>query len=242
MQRWTASYSFQWTPIITFSTRRLRLLEWFEKNADPLAFFEDSSKVGIAVHSRDLKLTVTRSGLAVENGDCRNADSELAFDAIAGILNVMEPSNIALLHSAQALSQELAGVDYSAAGEAFAGRMVGVPEGEYKAKDASALADIETNGWDLQPEWGVVTSAELVQRIENPKLSRGGALRPSTKLASTVANSMPDVSVFVDVLTHPSAPFLVSDADGIINSMKNVDMVTELLAIHLAEGMEGDAK
>lgn len=240
MKQWTASYQFEWTPIITFSMRRLHLLEWFEANTQPLAFFEDASKVGIAVHARDLRVTVTQSGLRIENSNADKISTEMTAEAISGILEILEPSRVELAYSAQALSSSLGGRLYDDAAGALAAHVSGVQGVGFTAKDASILADFETEGWTLQPEWGIVTRDELVERVENPKISRGGALRPKAKISSRIVSQVPEVSVFVDNMTLPASPVVLSDAEGIIKSISAVDRVTRLLAEQIVEPLKGE--
>lgn len=238
MQRWTASYRFSWAPIITFAMRRIKLLEWYEENLEPLAFNDSADQVGIAISSRSLRLTVSQSGVQIENGDASRVATTEVARALGGVLEVMEPRRVKVRDAAHAISVPTSIGDYEAAARSFARRLTGISDDDFHQLDASGLADLAVDGWKIQPEWGYVTADEVVERVSRPEITRGGALRPNRGIAKPSVDDLPPVSVFVDAFATPDRPTYVSDADGMIGAVEKVDTVMELLARSLASQME----
>jgi hypothetical protein len=245
MRRWTSAYRFEWTPIITFTTRRLSLLEWVEQNVQPVAFSEGHDHVGIALFNRRIRLKVDRNGLTLEDGLGSDAGVEPLAEAVRGIFEILEPRDTTLASATTAWSGPLQGETYDATRSRFAReklRLSSASSGLVPI-DGSVLMDMSSPDTDCQVEWGIVSNAELVERITRPRVGRLSGERQETSLVGIEAEDLPPVSVFVDTHVHRyAAKSVLTAADGIYEVIKSVDAISKGLAadIHASIATERD--
>lgn len=238
MRRWTSVYRFSWTPIITFGTRRLRLLEWVEKNLQPSSFLDSPSgtSLGLSLGDPHVRLNVTRDGAQLE--DLRASDDGVASlnPALDGIFEVLEP-NSAVLHSASiAWSHDLEGWDYDDARRTLAETTSGLtPDlSVFRAVDSSMLMDVEADGFSGQVEWGIVEPRELFRRVEQPQIGRLSALRGAASVSRAGLGSLPPASVFIDSTIHQTEASAISNREGIESAVRTVTGLSEYLCQRLA--------
>lgn len=251
-RRWRSTYTVKWTPILTFNRRHLLLLEWFEKNLDPVAFTDQNGKVGVALISEDLRVTVSRSEMVLETG-LSGLEIEKLLVAVTGIIDVMEPKDIVLSSARSMSTVEVAGVDYAEACANFGAKLSAPPliKGGFRPTDGSALVDLHSDSVRFQIEWGIVRPNELLMRLTKPMVSRidsdvtSGSIRVSLSRAQTlVGDQLPPVSVWVETSARRKTGGEAHDAESIGAACANLDDLTkdvsESLAAEFVKGLGTD--
>ncbi|WP_285364092.1 hypothetical protein [Microbacterium sp. LMC-P-041] len=235
MQRWTTSYRFTWTPIVTFARRQLKFLDWIEANLDPVSFYDREGTTGVAILSRDIRLTVSRSGMVLEDGAALEAGVGVLREAVAGALGVLEPKDLRLKSGSVAWSEGLAGLPYNEARAGLSRLMSGIDLSSDVPVpvDISALMDVLTPEYSGQVEWGVVSAEELVDRLARPPIGRIATNRPEASAAAIHPDELPEASVFVDSTFSSLAPENIQDAEGVMNAVADIDSVSNKLATAL---------
>jgi hypothetical protein len=247
-RRWKSTYTVQWTPIITFTRRHLALLEWFEKNVDPIGFKDTVDSVGVALIASDLRVTVKRSEMLIESG-LSGLEVENLLPTVTGILDVMEPRDIVVRKARSKSTVEIEGIDYSEACARFAVKCTSPPvlPGGFRPVDASVLADLDSESVYVQVEWGIVKRSELLDRLRLP-IGRLGDDEQGTERRMTlreahalVGDQAPQVSVLVDSLARRKTGGEAHDAESVGEAIENLDAlgkgVSESLAADLLQGM-----
>ncbi|MGV0050799.1 hypothetical protein ACRU43_16380 [Mycobacterium colombiense] len=247
-RRWKSTYTLKWTPIITFTRRYLSLLEWFEKNVDPVAFNDGPHTVGVALIANDLRVTVNRSAMTLESG-LSGLEIEKLIPAVAGILDIMEPKDIVLQRSRSMSTVELPGVDYSEARAQFGASCSAPPviRGGFRPIDGSALADLDSESVRMQVEWGIVKRRELLMRLRTPLMSRIDDNQDSARKISAaeahalIGDQAPEVSVLVEASARRKIGGEVHDAESACEAVANMDAlgrgVSESLAAEFVKRM-----
>jgi len=237
VQKWTSGYAVRWTPIVTFTRRRLLLLDWFEAHTEPVQFYEDPDRVGVALVDPGLRMTIDRGGLRLS---ANSGDLDLASmqSAVQGALDVLEPKDAILQTSSSAWTVPLPDTDYHETRALAACRMAGVGgvlAGGFRAIDGSALIDFESVEELVQLEWGIVEGPELVERLEDPDLGRlGGALRPTH--GRRWPDTIPDVALLADVLISRRVGGQVSTAQDLMVGIQLADETARTIATSVFEG------
>ncbi len=241
-RRWVSAYQFKWTPILTYTRRHIELLRWLEEHTEPVAFSEtDMRRFGVALVSRDLRVTVDPSGMNVQAG-LSGVSTDRLLPAIEGILEVMEPRDTILTNATVASSVTLDGADYHEECARFAVRASDVSQSaaDYRPIDASVLMDLESTDWTAQAEWGIVSSTELFTRLSDPTIGRlrrskmPGGREQTSNNPGILAEELPPVSVFTDIYLarrHGGEVADLSDVQtviGIANSQ--AETITNALA------------
>lgn len=225
MQRlWTSTSRFEWTPILTFTRRRMALLDWLEENTTPRAFNEGPLHVGVAYVANDLRLSVDRRGFVLQSG-FTGVEVEALEPALSGVLRVLEPENISLMHTHFTFTCDLGEVDYDQSRQHLAERMsfaAGGPN-EPQPVDTSALVDMWYPYGRIQVEWGVVAREEALQRFITPSMGRMDALRPefgeSDLEIEDIEDDVAEVGLLIDATDQP---FGEVDAQGTAAIMARV--------------------
>lgn len=230
-------YHFDWTPIITFGVRRLNLLEWMEKNLDPVAFSDTEHHLGVALLDKNIRIVVHRSGMILQDAAASETGVSSLNPAIEGVFEILEPKSVVLRSAATAWSSELEDVDYNDGRAWFARHTSGVeawPFG-FRAIDASALMDLEAHDYSTQVEWGVVSGQELAQRLAEPEQGRMSSNRPAASGLAIKTERMPATSLFVDMTIRAEHSEVISDTKGIEAAIQFVDTVGSSIAIALID-------
>jgi hypothetical protein len=230
-------YRFEWTPIITFGVRRLNLLQWMEDNLDPVAFSDTRDHIGVALLNKDIRMVVHRSGMVLEDAVAADVGVSSLIPAIEGIWPVLSPKSAVLRSASMAWSFELEGVDYNEARAWFARQASGVsawPMG-FRAIDASALMDLEGPNFTAQVEWGVVSKAELADRLTDPEAGRMSSNRPAARTSSVHIDALAPTSLFVDLTIEANRSDVISDTSGIEAAIQFVDTVGTSIASSLRD-------
>lgn len=227
--RWTSTYRFKWTPILTYTRRHLGLLDWFEANLEPVAFVENPGYIGVALVTDDLRVTVRRDRMVLESGLSGASITHLAR-AVEGIFEVFEPSDVVLTGARSTSTVEIPGGDYHELCAAF-GRKMGSETavvGGFRAVDGSALVDLRSDRAHVQAEWGIVEASELLFRMTNPDVGRltasGSASAESRKRAGRlIADDLPPVSTLVDISSTWVQGGEVSDSSSVESAIAIAD-------------------
>lgn len=232
MRRWTTSYRFAWTPIVTFTKRQLFFLEWIEKNLDPVAFSDTPGKIGIALLSRDIRLTVGRSGMTLEDGAASDLGVTALGPALDGVLEMMEPKSIILRSASLAWSEAVPDVTYNEARASFARSLSGIAFDDLNLKpiDASGLMDVLSTTLKGQAEWGVVSAPELIERLSDPDEGRLANNRPEANLVGIDVEDLPEASIFVDTSLNTLNPDFLTTRTGIESAIESVEDSSKQLA------------
>lgn len=229
--RWTATFALEWKPLLTFTRRRLQLLDWFEENVDVDAFSEDGEHIGIAVGLAAQRLIVERSGLTIQ---LRTHKADLAplIRAIAGSFDVLAPHNVRARLYTGAWSVPLAR-EYDESRKALAKRAVGDLGDTGEALDCATLTDIRTDSGLVAVEFGVVSEQELRDRLRDPALGRLATRTPARRPKTVdLPAKLPGASLFLDVLWHPT-PLRpdVASADGVAATLSELENHLARLAL-----------
>jgi hypothetical protein len=232
MQRWTTSYRFDWTPIVTFTRRQLALLDWIEAELDPVAFYDHAGTIGVAILSRDIRLTVNQRGMTLEDGAVLDEGVSVLEQAVGGALAVLEPRDVMMTSGSVAWSKALEGATYNEARAGLARVMsgLGTNNGAPLAIDVSALMDVRSPDYSGQVEWGVVSAEELVERLSQPPMGRIATNRPEASSTALDPVDLPEASLFIDTTFWPLAGDKITDAAGIMSAVNGLNKVSGQLA------------
>lgn len=248
MQRWTTSYRFDWTPIVTFSRRQLALLDWIEENLDPVAFYDHAGTIGVAVLSRDIRLTVTQRGMTLEDGAVADEGVSVLQRAVEGALETLEPRDVGLTSGSVAWSRGFDGLVYNEARAGLARTIsgLGLVDGAPVPIDVSALMDVLTPDFRGQVEWGVVSADELLERLSQPPMGRLSTNRPELVHPGLDPDDLPDASLFVDTTFSSLAGEHVAGVKGIFQAIDELNSVSgklaEALYSQVSTALGGQAK
>ncbi|MDH6279552.1 hypothetical protein [Prescottella agglutinans] len=248
---WLSSFQFKWTPIITYTRRHLGLLDWLEKNVEPVAFVDSPEKhtLGVALLAPDLRLTVGRSGLLLESG-MSGLDVDRLAPAIEGVFEVMDPSSVLATEYRETGVVALAGADYYEECAKF-GRLVGggafKPGSDYRVTDGSAVLDLESDRFKVQAEWGIVRSDELLSRLRTPEASRlrgGPARTESARIARSTppGRELPEVSVYADQIGFWRSGGGVEDCAEVLKQVSVARQAARTIATDLADAFLDDLR
>lgn len=237
MQRWTSSFRFEWTPIITFARRRAQFLDWVEENLEPVAFYDREGTIGVAIGSRSVRLTVSRQGMTLEDGSASDEGVHALETAIHGVCAVLEPRSVELSSASIAWSRDLEAASYNVARRSFARAIsfFGSDEDVAIPVDASGLMDVLTSRYRGQIEWGVVSADELLMRLSTPEVGRLAENRPVARLDSISPDSLPEASLFADTTFWPVEADELGDAGEILSATDDVEAVAARAAKALYE-------
>ena len=235
-------YRFAWTPIITFGTRRLRLLEWVEANLEPTAFIDSPTgdQLGLALSDPRVRMTVTREGARLEDGSASGDGVASLSPALAGIFEILEPRDVVLASASVAWSSDLRQHSYDGARGALAENTSGLGRlgSVFTPVDTSMLLDVEMEDFTGQVEWGIVSAPELRQRVETPRMGRLSAFRGHASLAEESFEDLPRASVFLDSHLHQVEAVPIPDAPGMKSAVQTVTGLSEYLCQQLATDVE----
>lgn len=240
LMRWCASFELRWSPMLTYGTRRLDLLEWFDDNLDIVEFFEsEDDDIGIGVGSSAQRLLVSDSGMTLLMRSPNANAGELA-DAVRGVAERLQPRGLRIGTYRSACSVSVA-LDYSEARERLAKRATGsLPKSVGEAFDCAVLFDARLPTGHAQVEFGVVSDAELRMRLMRPDMNR---LAYRNQTLSTVPSQIPDnlppVSLFFDVSwhTHGAQPEYVTEAEEVSEVVARVEEEVAALVAALKAGL-----
>lgn len=243
---WVSAYRYQWTPILTFTRRRLELLEWIDSHMAPLAFRDEADQVGVAVGTMDLRLEVDRYGFVVRATDLDNAGHQLA-ELLGGMFEVLEPRSVRQVVSSSLWSFGLATDDYDERRAEFAREATfGSPSaGGFLAIDGSSLVDIESTDWRGQLEFGVVSAEELIERISSPRLGRikSGDGRWDAPVNLPDLDELPIASLLVDASLRRRHGGTVHGVEDVVSTMTSatasVSGVVDVMMKKFRAGGEG---
>lgn len=198
MQRWSSIYALRWAPILTFERRRTEWLDWVESNLEVSGFKETEKGISVSLGrpTQGIVLSVERSFLVIE--DAIGSGIQTTETALQGIFQIFEPQNLRRTHIFTAYSKGIPDIAYDIARGRFARAIsLGSFDDSLSTEvDASALIDLKLENAELQIEWGIVSSKELVDRLSNDDLGRLSSNRPSFK---GKIDSPPHTSIFTDL-------------------------------------------
>lgn len=246
-ENWLLSIQFKWTPILTFSRRRLKLLDWFESNTEPAAFVDTPERVGVALIAPDLRVSVTRHGIVVESGTSELDVGKLS-PAIEGVFEVMDPRAVLATRYFATGATPLTDADYFEECSAF-GRMVGgsAVGDAFRVIDGSALVDLQSETMQVQVEWGIVSGDELFARVTDPGMSRIDGREDDhgqSALArhTGVHRDLPDVAIFTDQRGSWRTGGQASDVSNVLKLVSEAKQTATTVATGFAELFRQAAK
>jgi hypothetical protein len=214
----------RWDPILTFTRRRLALLDWLEENVAPLAFTEAPDHVGVAVGSAGQRIRTQRDGLDILL-DGASAEVQSLSETIDGVFEQLRPGQAWVSRYRGAWTTPIA-LEYKEACSRLAHRAFGgfLPE-DATPYDCAYLVDLHLPSGKAQIEFGVVTPSEVRERLEDPTigiLATRGDARPLSSSGS-IGESGSNF-VFFDVSWRPrSEEEMVSgrkQALGVFNTLE----------------------
>lgn len=244
---WTADYVIQWTPILTFTRRRVTLLEWLDKHVEPVAFTDQPERVGVAIVTSDLRLMVNRSRMIVSTGLSGGRVEDLET-AIGGVFEVLEPQGAVGNQARSTLTCDLSEVDYNEERARLAAKYTGSTNvGGLRPLDGSGLVDLESPELTAQVEWGVVEHKELLFRLTHrvgrlpdrvdEELRTSRAPREVEQaLRGRLEEAGVEVSLLVDVALDRRVGGLVSDASAVLDLVAQTNETSAGIAESLLEG------
>ncbi|GAA2242962.1 hypothetical protein GCM10010413_52090 [Promicromonospora sukumoe] len=241
-QMWTVSHRLRWTPILTFGMRRLRLLEWLEKNTSPVAFADEGEgHIGISLVDRSLKLVIGRS-----HADISSSAADLSIDnlepALAGLFEVFEPESCVLTATDSVWTSEIDSTDYNEERAGLASAMTGVmgSRAGFRAVDASALVDFESMEHTAQVEFGIIDDKELRDRLSDPRMGRISGRRPVYE--GLFPEQVPSVALLADVALRRKVGGTVTSAQDVITSaadeVRTIDSIVSMLVDGQGKGRD----
>lgn len=228
-QKWASGYSIAWTPILTFTRRRLQLLDWLEVNVEPVSFMEDADQVGFAILDPGLRVLVNRSHLRI-TVDSAELDVTHLTKAIDGVLETLAPQDAVFEVAASSWSVEIEDADYNEERARVAAKLAGGPKiGDSRPFDSSVLMDFVSPECSTQLEWGIVDAAELVERVKEPRLGRmRRILRPPH--SDRLPEHVPQVALFADVVITRTVGGQVRSSAELISAVHDVDEMAGTIA------------
>lgn len=226
--RWTSAAVASWTPILTFTRRRMAVLDWFEEHVHPVAFTDDPDHAGIAVESEFQRLRFDRQYLRIATED-RTARVEALGSALEGLWQLVEPQNVVLRRYFGAWSFALPGADYDTTRRAFATRCIGADLGpRARGADAAALVDVQSDFGTLQLEFGLVTAPELAERLAEPRMGMMHVSAADRQPLQIDPDLLDAVSLFVAVRGTSRIP--LGGPSALVGGYKDVEqLVNELV-------------
>ena len=229
-QMWTVAHQVDWTPILTFGVRRLRLLEWFEANTEPVAFLDDEDRVGVSIFDRALRLTVTRSSLTMSCSTTALSIDDLQ-PAVEGVFEVLEPQDATVTRTDSLWTSELAG-EYNEERAALTSMMTGSsgPIGDFRGVDTSALVDFHSLEHTAQAEFGIVERGELLDRLHQPHQGRLGTNRST--YGGPTHDRIPEVALLTDLTMHRTVGGTVHTAQDVpLVAAGDIDAAREIATV-----------
>jgi hypothetical protein len=243
-QMWTTGYVFKWTPILTFSRRRLFMLEWFESNTAPVAFMDEPDSIGVALVTPELQLSITRDRMILQSS-LRDAKISALEPAINGVFEIMEPQETAVHRVTSQWTCELSG-DYNEERARFAASganaRVGELIGPFRPVDGATLIDLDSSEWEGQVEWGVVHARELAYRLKHPTAGQVGR-KVSPAAVNLDMDDLPSVALYIDASIRRRIGGVVQGAKDVLNETqaadKLIDRTVEALHKNYSQGRGG---
>ena len=241
-ENWVLSFQFQWTPILTFTRRRLQLLDWFEKNTEPVAFVDEPERVGVGIISPDLRLTVRRASVSIESGASGLAVEKLR-PAIDGVFEVLTPRGMIGTRFMATGVTPLDDADYDGERRAF-GTMAGgrafSDSDQFAVSDGSALVDLVSDDLYLQVEWGIVSGDELLERLSDPEMSRISGRGDDEGQGALVRRTarrrdVPLVGIFTDQMGTWRRGSKVASPEDVLNLISEAQLTTSTVATSFAD-------
>ena len=165
---WAVTVTIGWHPILTFSRRRLELLDWIEENLDFHAFLDQPDRVGVRF-SGGQSFEIRRDRLTF-----RTPGADALSDAIAWadqMLAELKPKHPRVIEIDSDWTEAPPHGDYDEVRQTFATRFFPSSD-EYVPFDASALFDVETPDGTIQCEYGYVDESELADRLTSEHIGR----------------------------------------------------------------------
>jgi hypothetical protein len=217
--------------VVTFTRRRAAYLDWVEANTDPVAFRDDEETVGIAVGRRTQRVEVHRSGARLQLRNSLDEPGNL-LGLIGGVSDCFEPERMRLTQYRAVWSMALESA-YEETAARLAARS-GVPS-DYRPVDCAYLTTLRWPGADVDVEFGIVNSQELVERVTDPEISRIG---PAAEDATPPDESQIDFpcALFVDVAWKPSDSLPL---DKLSESLEQFSQIEKQVAFFVAR-LAGD--
>lgn len=212
--------------MLTFTRRRLELLDWFEANCEVVAFTDAPDHVGVAIGTEAQRIRLSRSHLRIElrAPDADLAQLEPALDKALETFAGQDPlpamymgvwTSAILGHSYDEARRQLARAGMPAAPLLPAGM---------RAVDCAILTDFESEVGAGKAEYGVVGAEELRDRLADPTQGRMAALvgleRPEYVPA---VNELDEVSLYVESSCVPGAAEPVTSFDEVQTVVRNVE-------------------
>jgi len=231
MRRWTAAYTFRYSPIISFERRRLALLDWVERSVDPISFRDDSHEVGFSL-TRGVRIRIDRRSVTLEDSIAAKDGVESLWPMLDGLLEIMEPRDIEMAFASVAWSRNLRGWSYGAATQALAAQVTGLrgplPSG-ITATDVAPLVDFTSDNLVVQAEYGVVSPPELRDRLNNPDVGKIKG-RPGGEVDKSALEGLSDTLLFVDTTSRSYRAELLSDKAGMQAAVHEFEAATREVA------------
>ncbi len=228
-----------WRPILAYERRRLDFLDWLETEIDPLAFTDadEQGTQGIAPRTFEERVLVGRRGMFIE---LRTPDASLqtVLSTVGGAFASFEPSAAHIDEYRAQWSTPLS-APYEVARRSLAARAVGKsPSSHVELFDAAFFMDGRLNGDNVHFDFGVVSAAELRERVSDPSMTRlGGTLFPPSHRPPDV-QELPQASLYVDLMWTPEKPISVTSAAELPIRLNEIEKQITMLVTDLARSVD----
>lgn len=232
-RRWSGRYHFRWTPRIGFERRRLDLLTWLETNVDPIGFVVTEDSVGVALGTTDLRLVITKGGLTLVTG-ASGAPVDALLHAVDGVFDVLQPSSPRGVQGLFKTTYVLPESHLEACARLGRQTSFADPAQAWTPSDSSVLVDFVSEDAGAQVEWGVVSAAELLERLAG-NLGRMKHRAPDDTRLNSVPNDgeVPAVSLFAEVMVTPNEPQLAETANAVLATALQWESMVQDLTTNL---------
>lgn len=238
VKRWTSTIIVQWRPMLTFTRRRLELLDWFEANCDLVAFTDAPDHVGVAIGTEAQRIRLSRSHLRIElrAPDADLAQLKTALDKALETFAGQDPLPAMYMGvwTSAILEQSY---DEARRQLARAGMLEPLLPAGMRAVDCAILTDFESEVGASKAEYGVVEAEELRERLTNPTgriASLVGLERPEYV---PEVNELDEVSLYVESFCVPAIAEPVTNFDEVQTVVRNVEDSLGQLAYALSRAV-----
>jgi hypothetical protein len=235
-KRWSAVATVTWRPVLTFTRRRLELLDWLEREVlDRVVSFTDTpTHLGVYMQDELQRVHLERTSLRVEllSPEASLSSLQPVLDRALELFTEQEPSPYLYFG---VWTVPLVG-EYDTLRTALA-RIPLAPEWPAEVAepfDTAYLVDFRSKVGNIKLEYGVVTGAELYDRLSNQLGRMASTVGLPTPHSSVTPDQMPAVALCVEAFCDPLFAEAVSSFEDLNSFIENVEDVLQQIVYALA--------
>jgi len=243
-RQWRILLAIEWTPMIAFMRKRLKLTDWLDEHTSPQAFIDEADHVGVALGDLDTRAVISRERMIITASSTEALPS--LRPVVDAVFTVMEPKLPGLAHSRVTLTHPLTG-SYTELIADFAHRAglsnAVLPPGVH-AVDSSVLTDMRDDARRVQIEWGVVNRNELFDRVSDWSFGRlsspGADLSTGPRALSAFGKpaDVSEVSLLTDVSMYGEPPIDITDSEHLFSTAENEVRHASAIGTAVADGIK----